>query len=150
MKKFDANKFLQIIKSKNSKDQYDNYIPNILNKVFDWKKNLRNKYMCPKNFGSLHKYFKNQYLLEGDWDKLTTGEASEEADDIIELIKSAYAYIGGHSNFKDVGDIDKEAARGAEYEVIDLDDDGDIFCTPSKHGDYMVDGFYSTKFIKND
>tara|TARA_B100000427_G_C15320699_1_gene512381 strand:- start:49 stop:717 length:669 start_codon:yes stop_codon:yes gene_type:complete len=58
MKKFDANKFLQIIKSKNSKDQYDNYIPNILDKVFDWKKNLRNKYMCPKNFGSLHKYFK--------------------------------------------------------------------------------------------
>lgn len=75
---------------------------------------------------SLHKYFKNQYLLEGDWDKLTSGEASDEADDIIELIKSAYAYIGGHSNFKDVGDIDKESGRGAEYEVIDLDDDGDI------------------------
>ena len=75
---------------------------------------------------SLHKYFKNQYLLEGDWDKLSDKEASEEADDIIELIKSAYAYIGGHSNFKSVGDVDKEAGRGAEYEVIDLDDDGDI------------------------
>ena len=75
---------------------------------------------------SLHKYFKNQYLLEGDWDKLTSGEASDEADDIIELIKSAYAYIGGHSNFKNVGDVDKESGRGAEYEVIDLDDDGDI------------------------
>ena len=31
-----------------------------------------------------------------------------------------------------------------------LDDDGDIFCIPSKHGNYMVDGFYSVKFIKND
>ena len=60
---------------------------------------------------SLHKYFKNQYLLEGDWDKLTSGEASDEADDIIELIKSAYAYIGGHSNFKNVGDVDKESGR---------------------------------------
>jgi len=31
-----------------------------------------------------------------------------------------------------------------------LDNDGDIFCTPSKHENYMVDGFYSVKFIKND
>ena len=30
-----------------------------------------------------------------------------------------------------------------------LDDDGDIFCIPSKYNDYMVDGFYSVKFIKN-
>jgi 16S rRNA (cytosine967-C5)-methyltransferase len=31
-----------------------------------------------------------------------------------------------------------------------LDDEGDIFCIPSKHENYMVDGFYSVKFIKND
>ena len=31
-----------------------------------------------------------------------------------------------------------------------LDDDGDIFCVPSKYENYMVDGFYSVKFIKND
>ena len=31
-----------------------------------------------------------------------------------------------------------------------LDNEGDIFCTPSKHGSYMIDGFYSVKFIKND
>ena len=31
-----------------------------------------------------------------------------------------------------------------------LDDEGDIFCIPSKYGNYMVDGFYSVKFIKND
>ena len=30
-----------------------------------------------------------------------------------------------------------------------LDNDGDIFCIPSKHNNYMVDGFYSVKFIKN-
>ena len=31
-----------------------------------------------------------------------------------------------------------------------LDDEGDIFCIPSTHESYMVDGFYSVKFIKND
>ena len=31
-----------------------------------------------------------------------------------------------------------------------LDDDGDIFCIPSKFKNYMVDGFYAVKFIKND
>ena len=31
-----------------------------------------------------------------------------------------------------------------------LDVDGDIFCTPSNFNNYMVDGFYSVKFIKND
>jgi 16S rRNA (cytosine967-C5)-methyltransferase len=31
-----------------------------------------------------------------------------------------------------------------------LDNDGDIFCIPSKFSNYMVDGFYSVKFIKND
>ncbi|MDC0453374.1 hypothetical protein OAL95_01300 [Alphaproteobacteria bacterium] len=30
-----------------------------------------------------------------------------------------------------------------------LDNDGDIFCIPSKYNNYMVDGFYSAKFIKN-
>ena len=31
-----------------------------------------------------------------------------------------------------------------------LDVDGDIFCIPSKFKNYMVDGFYSVKFIRND
>jgi len=31
-----------------------------------------------------------------------------------------------------------------------LDNDGDIFCIPSKYESYMVDGFYSVKFVKND
>ena len=74
----------------------------------------------------LKKYFKDQYLLEGDWDILSTSEVGELEDDIIELIKSAYAYIGGHSNYKNTSDVGKEASRGAEYEVIDLDDDGEL------------------------
>ena len=31
-----------------------------------------------------------------------------------------------------------------------LDNDGDIFCIPSNYKSYMVDGFYSVKFTKND
>ena len=31
-----------------------------------------------------------------------------------------------------------------------LDEDGEIYCIPSKYKNYMVDGFYSVKFIKND
>ena len=36
---------------------------------------------------NLQKYFKDQYLLEGDWDKLSSTEASDEADDIIWFLK---------------------------------------------------------------
>ena len=73
---------------------------------------------------SLHKYFKNQYLLEGDWDKLSSGEASDEADDIIELIKSAYAYIGGRKaageKFVATGhDGSREAKRAVITHKID-------------------------------
>ena len=47
---------------------------------------------------------------------------------------SQYKYkLGSHNSFKRF-----------------LDDEGDIFCIPSKHENYMVDGFYSVKFIKND
>jgi 16S rRNA (cytosine967-C5)-methyltransferase len=41
--------------------------------------------------------------------------------------------LGSNNNFKDFLDID-----------------GDIFCIPSKFKNYMVDGFYSVKFIRND
>jgi len=60
MKKFDLNKFIKIIKK--SKDSYDSFIPNILDKVFDWKKSgpdgITTKYTFPKNLNSLHKFFK--------------------------------------------------------------------------------------------
>ena len=41
--------------------------------------------------------------------------------------------LGLNNNFKDYLDID-----------------GDILCIPSKFKNYMVDGFYSVKFIRND
>ncbi len=31
-----------------------------------------------------------------------------------------------------------------------IDDQGDIYCTPSEFNSFMIDGFYSVKFIKND
>ncbi|MDC1047100.1 transcription antitermination factor NusB [Alphaproteobacteria bacterium] len=47
---------------------------------------------------------------------------------------SQYKYkLGSHDRFKEF-----------------LNDEGDIFCIPSKYKKYMVDGFYSVKFIKND
>ena len=79
---------------------------------------------------NLHKFFNKKYhnqAIKEDWDKLTPEEAFDEADDIIDLISTAYSYLpGGHSNYKDVSDVSKEAGRGAEYEVTDLDADGDI------------------------
>ena len=80
---------------------------------------------------NLKGFFRNQYLVkavleENEWDRLSTSELPEYEDDIIKLIKSAYAYIGGHSNYKTADDVGKEANRGAEYEVIDIDDDEEI------------------------
>jgi len=79
---------------------------------------------------NLHKFFNKQYhnqAIKEDWDKLTPEEAFNDADDIIDLISTAYSYLpGGHSNYKDVSDVSKESGRGAEYEVTDLDADGDI------------------------
>ena len=31
-----------------------------------------------------------------------------------------------------------------------VDKEGDIYCIPNELGEFMVDGFYSVKFIKND
>ena len=31
-----------------------------------------------------------------------------------------------------------------------ISDEGDIYCKPSKYENFMIDGFYSAKFIKND
>jgi hypothetical protein len=82
-----------------------------------------------KNF-DLKKYLANNPLLEdlpkGKWVGLDNTEQEEYAEDIFDLIKTAYASIGGHSNYSDSSDIEREAGRGAEYEVINLDDDPDI------------------------
>ena len=52
MDKFDINKFIKLIKKNKNCD-----IPSILDNVFDWK-NKNNKFKAPKNFNSLHQYFK--------------------------------------------------------------------------------------------
>ena len=31
-----------------------------------------------------------------------------------------------------------------------IDSDGDFFCIPNIYNNYMIDGFYAVKFIKND
>lgn len=72
---------------------------------------------------NLTKYFRNQYLAEGKWVDVSPSDLVNVDDDIINLINTAYASIGGHANFSDVGDIGKEASRGADYEIIDIDGD---------------------------
>ena len=52
MDKFDINKFIKLIKKNKNCD-----IPSILDNVFNWK-NKNNKFKAPKNFNSLHRYFK--------------------------------------------------------------------------------------------
>ena len=75
---------------------------------------------------NLTKFFRNQYLAEGEWNELSSRDVEGYKDDIIGLITKAYSYVGGHSNYTSPEDIAKEASRGADYEVIDLDDDGVI------------------------
>ena len=75
---------------------------------------------------NITKFFRKQYLAEGDWKELSGNDLEEYKDDIIGLITKAYSYIGGHSNYSTVGDVGKEASKGADYEVIDLDDDGKL------------------------
>ena len=35
-----------------------------------------------------------------------------------------------------------------DFDFIDID--GDIYCIPDQYKNYMIDGFYGVKFIKND
>ena len=78
----------------------------------------------------LSKFFINQYkakaLLE-DWQELDDSELDDYKGDIFTLISTAYSYLpGGHSNYGSPDDVEKEANRGAEYEVIDLDGDNEL------------------------
>lgn len=79
----------------------------------------------------LTKWFRNQYIQEADipknkWVELTAKDLDDYKDDLLGLIDTAYSYIGGHSNYSTPSDIGKEASRGANYTVIDLDDDPEI------------------------
>ena len=55
------------------------------------------------------------------WFPLHPEEVKDIEDDILDLIQTAYGSIGGHPNYKSVGDL-----AGSDYEVIDLDDDPEI------------------------
>jgi hypothetical protein len=77
---------------------------------------------------NLHGWFKKQYLKEesgfekNQWVNLTDDEKDEFAEELFDLINTAYAPIGGHPNYKSPADI-IGAERDADYMVIDLDDD---------------------------
>ena len=77
----------------------------------------------------LKKYLSNNPLNEdlpkGKWIELDDKEQKEYAEDIFDLIKTAYASIGGHSNYKSPNDV-VGSEGDSDYEVINLDDDPDI------------------------
>lgn len=56
------------------------------------------------------------------WFKLTDEEKEEFADEIFNLINTAYSPIGGNPNYKSPDDVMGDE-RDANYMVIDLDDD---------------------------
>ena len=55
------------------------------------------------------------------WLPLSAKDVKDLEADILNLIDTAYNPIGGHPNYKSVGDL-----AGSDYEVIDLDDDPEI------------------------
>ena len=79
----------------------------------------------------LKKYLANNPLLKEEefeknvWLKLTDKEKDEFADEIFNLINTAYAPIGGNPNYKSDADVTGEEGD-ADYMVIDLDDDDDL------------------------
>jgi len=75
-------------------------------------------------------YLKNNILLQEEfprdkWVNLSDKEKGEYADDIFNLINTAYAPIGGNVNYKRAADV-LGAEADADYEVINIDDDPEI------------------------
>jgi hypothetical protein len=74
------------------------------------------------------KYLANNPLFEeagfdkNQWVNLTDEEKEEFADEIFDLINTAYTPIGGNPNYKSSSDV-VGGEREANYMVIDLDDD---------------------------
>ena len=60
-------------------------------------------------------------IPKNSWKPISSDELKDVEDDILDLIQNAYGPIGGHPNYKSVGDL-----AGSDYEVIDLDDDPEI------------------------
>ena len=75
-------------------------------------------------------YLKNNILLQEEfpinkWVNLSDKEKGEYADDIFNLINTAYAPIGGNINYKSAADV-LGVEADADYEVINIDDDPEI------------------------
>jgi len=60
-------------------------------------------------------------IPKNTWFPLRPDELKDVEDDILDLIQNAYGPIGGHPNYKTVGDL-----VGSDYVIVDLDDDPDI------------------------
>ena len=60
-------------------------------------------------------------IPKNSWKPISSSELKDVEKDILDLIQNAYGPIGGHPNYKSVGDL-----AGSDYEVIDLDDDPEI------------------------
>jgi len=75
---------------------------------------------------NLFEYLKNNPLLEelpkDKWVDLTADQKAEYAQDIFDLINTAYAPIGGNINYKSASDV-LGAEADADYEVINIDSD---------------------------
>ena len=67
----------------------------------------------------------NEDLPRVKWVDLDNKKTKEYAEDIFNLINTAYTSIGGHSNYKSSNDV-VGAESDADYEVINLDDDSEI------------------------
>lgn len=75
----------------------------------------------------LREYLKNNPLLQEEfpkdkWIGLNNKEKAEYANDIFDLINTAYAPIGGNINYKSAADV-LGAEGDADYEVINIDAD---------------------------
>jgi hypothetical protein len=77
---------------------------------------------------NLLEYLKNNPLLEefpkDKWVDLPSNQKSKYAEDIFDLINTAYSPIGGNLNYKSAADV-LGAEIDADYEVINIDDDPD-------------------------
>ena len=60
-------------------------------------------------------------IPKNSWKPISSDELKDVENDILDLIQNAYGPIGGHPNYKSVGDL-----AGSDYEVIDLDGDPEI------------------------
>lgn len=76
---------------------------------------------------NLIEYLKNNPLLQENfpkdkWVDLPSDQKSEYAEDIFNLINTAYSPIGGNINYKSASDV-LGAEADADYEIINIDDD---------------------------